>query len=481
MATTPSAVATRLHKALATIHRTAPRLIASPPVVQSGVAAPAKRASVAIILRLRPDHPPPSSTVSTSTSPTTSPQVPTVPLQPSPPSSPSRPPSPSTHGRAPSSAASSGIADPPSVLSQLDAFFAQPWVNDPTTRVEILYIRRATRSTDRWSGHVAFPGGRSEPDDESAQFTAMRETWEEVGLDLAEKDWISIGQLDDREITTSLGKRLLMILSPFVFLHTSPYTPVPEVQEDEVASAHWIPLELLHPPTAKYGSVEIDIATRLAPRSRLARSFLQTLMGEMSFKCILLPNDPIATGQPLPPLAPGETLPDIKLWGLTLGMTLDLLSHMTLSSSSPDLATYPYPYGVTSSPASKSSPPPPSAIPSGEASIFPRFSHPDINLLIFLFSFRYRRLLRHPSRLRRASLDATTGAAPEGVDAQLRGPAYGRVNWAGMEAGLFYAAVRKALVVAVVLRAAAAVGAVTAAVLWVRSRLAARRGGMRVV
>lgn len=29
-----------------------------------------------------------------------------------------------------------------------------------------------------WSGHVAFPGGRTEPDDESAEFTALRETWE---------------------------------------------------------------------------------------------------------------------------------------------------------------------------------------------------------------------------------------------------------------------------------------------------------------
>jgi hypothetical protein len=43
----------------------------------------------------------------------------------------------------------------------------------------------------------------------------MRQTWEEIGLDLAEKDFLCIGQLDDREITTSLGKRLLMILSPF--------------------------------------------------------------------------------------------------------------------------------------------------------------------------------------------------------------------------------------------------------------------------
>jgi hypothetical protein len=61
---------------------------------------------------------------------------------------------------------------------------------------------------------IAFPGGRQEPDDENSLYTAMRETWEEVGLDLAERDYLYVGQLDDREITTSLGKRLLMILSP---------------------------------------------------------------------------------------------------------------------------------------------------------------------------------------------------------------------------------------------------------------------------
>jgi 8-oxo-dGTP pyrophosphatase MutT (NUDIX family) len=44
---------------------------------------------------------------------------------------------------------------------------------------------------------------------------AMRQTWEEIGIDLAENAFTLVGQLDDREITTSLGKRLLMILSPF--------------------------------------------------------------------------------------------------------------------------------------------------------------------------------------------------------------------------------------------------------------------------
>lgn len=46
-----------------------------------------------------------------------------------------------------------------------------------------------------------------EADDEDGLFTAMRHTWEEIGIDLAETDYMSIGQLDDREITTSLGKR----------------------------------------------------------------------------------------------------------------------------------------------------------------------------------------------------------------------------------------------------------------------------------
>jgi 8-oxo-dGTP pyrophosphatase MutT (NUDIX family) len=97
----------------------------------------------------------------------------------------------------------------------------------------------------------------------------MRETWEEVGLDLAERDYVYVGQLDDREITTSLGKRLLMILSPHgpsrsqrswrnspwtlffftpiarpVFLHTSPECPTPDLQPAEVASAHWVSLSL---------------------------------------------------------------------------------------------------------------------------------------------------------------------------------------------------------------------------------------------
>ena len=53
-----------------------------------------------------------------------------------------------------------------------------------------------------------------------------------------------MGQLDDREITSSLGKRLLMILSPFVFIYTGKSVPMPDLQPTEVASAHWIDMKL---------------------------------------------------------------------------------------------------------------------------------------------------------------------------------------------------------------------------------------------
>lgn len=98
-------------------------------------------------------------------------------------------------------------------------------MNHPDTVPELLFIRRAPAggaggsAAARWSSHIAFPGGRQEPSDDSAVYTALRETWEEIGIDLAESNFAQVGRLDEREITTSLGKRLLMILSPFGMFH----------------------------------------------------------------------------------------------------------------------------------------------------------------------------------------------------------------------------------------------------------------------
>ena len=49
---------------------------------------------------------------------------------------------------------------------------------------EALFIKRSERDDDPWSGQMALPGGRREPDDHSLEHTARRETHEEVGLAL---------------------------------------------------------------------------------------------------------------------------------------------------------------------------------------------------------------------------------------------------------------------------------------------------------
>jgi hypothetical protein len=131
-----------------------------------------------------------------------------------------------------------------------------------------------------------------------------------------------------------------MILSPYVFINTSPHTPALELQHSEIASAHWIPLNLLSAPQAQYGTVGIDISSRLAPRNRVAQFVLRLLVGSMKFRCILLPNEPesIPVEEETDQLRLSNEEEEVKrvplrLWGLTLGMTVRL-PPLPLSTSS---------------------------------------------------------------------------------------------------------------------------------------------------
>ncbi|WP_328799376.1 NUDIX hydrolase [Sediminihaliea albiluteola] len=105
--------------------------------------------------------------------------------------------------------------------------------------LHILMIKRAEREGDPWSGHMAFPGGRMEPDDAHGYAVAHRETEEEIGVHLDDCARC-IGRLSD--ITAGPRGVLGMFISPFVFCLEKPVEFSPNY---EVAEVVWVPLEFL--------------------------------------------------------------------------------------------------------------------------------------------------------------------------------------------------------------------------------------------
>lgn len=86
-------------------------------------------------------------------------------------------------------------------VERLEQFFSKDWVKEGT--LEALFIKRAARRGDRWTGHIAFPGGRRDPEDEDDIAAAMRETMEEVGIDLSGENVLRLGNLPQRLVTSS--------------------------------------------------------------------------------------------------------------------------------------------------------------------------------------------------------------------------------------------------------------------------------------
>jgi 8-oxo-dGTP pyrophosphatase MutT (NUDIX family) len=127
----------------------------------------------------------------------------------------------------------------------------------------LLLIRRAERSGDPWSGHMALPGGRQEPTEPDLLTTAVRETAEEVGLTLGPDQ--SIGSLDDVVPRTPVLPPIAV--RPYVF--ALPHRPLLSLNP-EVAAARWVPLDLLlHPDTYDAVRLEIRGESREFPAFRL--------------------------------------------------------------------------------------------------------------------------------------------------------------------------------------------------------------------
>lgn len=100
---------------------------------------------------------------------------------------------------------------------------------------QALLIRRAQRPGDLWSGHMAFPGGHWESGDADLAATAMRETHEEIGLDLTRHGRL-LGHLDHMNVNP-IGTHYDMLIVPYVFAAEG---ELPSFQPNhEVAAVLW--------------------------------------------------------------------------------------------------------------------------------------------------------------------------------------------------------------------------------------------------
>ena len=104
---------------------------------------------------------------------------------------------------------------------------------------QVLMIRRALNPTDRWSGQMGFPGGKHESSDKDFLATAIRETHEEIGLNLA-LSAKPLGALNDLQARHG-GKTVPLVIFPFLFWLEESFEP--KLDPSEVASLHWISLE----------------------------------------------------------------------------------------------------------------------------------------------------------------------------------------------------------------------------------------------
>ena len=103
---------------------------------------------------------------------------------------------------------------------------------------DLLLMRRAEHPQDPWSGQVSLPGGRHEEHDPDLVATAMRETREEVSVDLDAHASL-LGSLQPLR-ARARGRVVPMDVAPFVFGLDAPVQPI---AGEEASEVFWLPLE----------------------------------------------------------------------------------------------------------------------------------------------------------------------------------------------------------------------------------------------
>lgn len=118
----------------------------------------------------------------------------------------------------------------------------------------IIFIKRGSGgSGDKHAGQIAFPGGKQEKGDRDMMFTALRETQEEIDLDISSID--VLGALTPIYISVSK-----YMVHPFVaFIYE---LPVLKRQEDEIDDILELPIAAFRAADARQ-KTQIDLADNI--------------------------------------------------------------------------------------------------------------------------------------------------------------------------------------------------------------------------
>ena len=146
-----------------------------------------------------------------------------------------------------------GLLSLPAIRQRIESHQADRVTPGPETRqaavalvlrehaghTQILFIKRAEKDGDPWSGQMAFPGGHLDAVDDSLKAAAARETLEEINLDLSPFRYL--GPLNE-ENARARGRMIDMLIAPHVFEISGDPVFKPNYEVDDVI---WADLDLL--------------------------------------------------------------------------------------------------------------------------------------------------------------------------------------------------------------------------------------------
>lgn len=101
----------------------------------------------------------------------------------------------------------------------------------------MLFIKRPDNVSDPFSGHIAFPGGKMIGEDADKLETAVRETREEIGVDITLSGRV-LGELDD--VNPNNPRARTYIVTPYISVLNEEVSFTPCVRE--VEDVLWAPV-----------------------------------------------------------------------------------------------------------------------------------------------------------------------------------------------------------------------------------------------